>query len=361
MRTIDIVARLGGDEFAIALCNMQDISEAILVAERVVKEIGRPYQIENLELCIGASIGIANYPADGQTAKDLFIAADLALYTAKDSGRGTFRLFAANMNQEVQERHQIEADMREGLANHEFQLHYQPIINLKTNAITRFEALARWFHPTKGFISPDKFIPVAEQTGLIHVLGEWALRKACIAATRWPRHVGVAVNLSPSQFTNQDLVGCVERILSETGLEPERLELEITEGLLMHNTTANLEILRGIKNLGVRIAMDDFGTGFSSLSYLQSFPFDRIKIDRRFVSKLGGDASSKAVVQAVINMAVAFNMRTTAEGVETEEQCSILVALGCNAAQGYLFCRPVPEDQVAKEIAQRLPKLLSAA
>ena len=351
LRPTDLVARLGGDEFAVVLREIKSARTCRIVVQRLVEAIGRPYDIDGRQILIGTSIGVAIGPADGQSTNDLLIAADLALYAAKAAGRGRYQFFAKEMNEEIKARQTIEGDLRIAITEQQLELHYQPIVNLKDNTVAGFEALARWTHPVKGPIAPDKFIPIAEDTGLIMVLGEWALREACRQAMKWPCEIGVAVNLSPLQFGNADLVKTVETVLLDTGLAASRLELEITEGLLMRNTERTVAILHGLRKLGVRIAMDDFGTGFSSLSYLQSFPFDRIKVDRSFVSKLGTTASAASVIKAVVEIAAASGMQTTAEGVETEEQRARLEALGYNEAQGYLFSRPLPLAQVAGVIA----------
>ncbi len=352
LRSTDLVARLGGDEFAVVLTPIKSARTCQIVVQRLVEAIGRPYEIDGRQILIGTSIGVAVAPIDGRSTNDLLIAADLALYAAKAAGRGRYQFFAKEMNEEIQARQAIEVDLRIAIAEQQLELHYQPIINLKDNTIIGFEALARWNHPVMGPIPPDKFIPIAEDTGLIMVLGEWALKEACSQAMKWPSEIGVAVNLSPLQFGSVDLVKMVETILVDTGLAPARLELEITEGLLMRNTESTVATLHGLKKLGVRIAMDDFGTGYSSLSYLQSFPFDRIKVDRSFVSKLGASASSAAVIKAVVEIAIASGMQTTAEGVETEEQRARLEALGYDEAQGYLFSRPLPLAQVVGTIAK---------
>ncbi len=352
LRSTDLVARLGGDEFAVLLAHANQEPTADIVAERLVETLSRPYDIDGHQILIGASIGIAIGPTDGCSSNDLMIAADLALYAAKAAGRGTYRFFAKAMNEEIKGRQKIETDLRDAVANEALELHYQPIISLATNKVSGFEALARWTHPTLGPIPPDKFIPIAEDSGLILPLGEWALREACRQAALWPAEIKIAVNLSPLQFANSGLATMVERILCETGLAPSRLELEITEGLLMRNTDSTITILHRLREIGLRIAMDDFGTGYSSLSYLQSFPFDRIKVDRSFVSQLGSTTTAATVVRAVVEIAASRGMETTAEGVETEDQRQQLADLGCDQAQGYLLGRPVPIAQVASVIAK---------
>lgn len=352
VRSCDLIGRLGGDEFAIILAVGGQDCKLETIAQRLVDAISRSYDIDGQQLLIGVSIGIAIAPRDGQTANELLISADLALYAAKAAGRCTYRFFAKEMNEDVKVRQQIETDLRKAIADDELELHYQPIINLQKSSIVGFEALARWRHPVQGMIPPDKFIPIAEECGLIDILGQWVLNEACRQASKWPDGLTVAVNLSPMQFTNPGLASAIERALTETGLPPERLEVEITEGLLMQNTEANLATLQHLKELGVRIAMDDFGTGYSSLAYLQRFPFDRIKIDRSFVSKLGTGATSAAIVRAIVDIANSRGIHTTAEGVETEDQRASLASLGCDEAQGYLFSRPVPSTNISQVIAK---------
>jgi EAL domain-containing protein (putative c-di-GMP-specific phosphodiesterase class I) len=266
-----------------------------------------------------------------------------------------------SMNKDINERRQIEVDLREAIEHNELELYYQPVINVRRNAISGFEALARWRHPIKGMVPPAVFIPVAEDSGLIVQLGEWALMEACRNAVKWPSHMKVAVNLSPVQFTAPNLFEVIEQTLAETGLAPHRLELEITERIFMENTENTLATLRRIKGLGVRIALDDFGTGYSSLSYLRSFPFDKIKIDRAFVSDLSERNEHIVIVQAVVSIARALGMTTTAEGVETEAQHEFLAALGCDEVQGYLFSPPVPVAGLAEFFAGWVPGKILAA
>jgi diguanylate cyclase (GGDEF)-like protein len=340
MRSTDLIARLGGDEFAVLMDTLDEERTPEIVAQRLVDALSRPYEIGGHQLLIGASVGIAIGPVDGASTNEVLIAADLALYAAKAAGRGTYRFFRKEMNDEIKSRQRIERDLRDALLHDQLELHYQPVVRLKDRAIVGFEALARWNHPVNGLVTPDKFIPVAEDCGLIDALGVWALTAACRQAVQWPSHLRVAVNLSPLQFANPNLIAKVEAALASSGIAPERLELEITEGLLMRNTERTLDTLHRLKSLGVRIAMDDFGTGYSSLSYLQSFPFDKIKVDRSFVSGVNQAPHSATVVRSVIDIATALGMTTTAEGVETEEQCASLRLLGCDEAQGYLFGRP---------------------
>ncbi|MGE3148782.1 MAG: putative bifunctional diguanylate cyclase/phosphodiesterase, partial [Pseudorhodoplanes sp.] len=317
------------------------------LAETVVEVIMRPYSIDGYQIRSSASVGIAIGPHDGRSADDLLVAADLALYAVKAGNRGTHKFYQSSMNKELNERRQIELGLREAIERKELELHYQPIVNLRSNTVAGFEALARWRHRAHGMIPPSTFIPVAEDTGLILPVGEWALLEACRQAILWPDHMKVAVNLSPVQFSSPNLVELVGRILEETGLAPERLELEITERIFMENSDQTLTVLRRLKALGVRIAMDDFGTGYSSLSYLRSFPFDKIKIDRTFVSDLAEGTEHVVIVQAVVSIARALGMMTTAEGIETADQHQFLKALGCDEGQGFLFSKPVTCEKIA--------------
>jgi EAL domain-containing protein (putative c-di-GMP-specific phosphodiesterase class I) len=295
---------------------------------------------------IATSVGIAIGPADGVTPDQLMRNADLALYRAKGDGRGTYRFFEPEMDAQMQERRAMEYDLRKALVAGEFELYYQPIVNLEGGSVSGFEALIRWHHPTKGMISPATFIPLAEEIGFIVPLGEWALRTACTRATRWPEHVRVAVNISPAQFRHPGLVQVVVGALAASRLSAGRLELEITETALLVDSEATLATLYQLRGLGVRIAMDDFGTGYSSLSYLQSFPFDRIKIDRSFIQDVTEGVGSLNIVRAVAALAHGLGMETTAEGVETEEQLQAVRSEGCTEIQGFLFSPPRPAAEV---------------
>jgi predicted signal transduction protein with EAL and GGDEF domain len=295
---------------------------------------------------VGTSVGIAIGPTDGLNPDDLMRNADLALYRAKGDGRGTLRFFEPEMDARMQARRALEHDLRKAFLAGEFELHYQPIVNLQTDEISAFEALIRWPHPERGMVSPATFIPLAEEIGLIVPLGEWALKTACATAARWPDHIKVCVNLSPVQFRTRGLVQVVVSALATSGLLPHRLELEITETVLLVDTEATLAVLNRLRELGVRIAMDDFGTGYSSLSYLQTFPFDRIKIDRSFVKGLSEGVGSLNIVRAVAALANGLGMATTAEGVETQEQLDTVKSEGCTEMQGFLFSRALPADQI---------------
>jgi diguanylate cyclase (GGDEF)-like protein len=351
LRESDALARLGGDEFAVVVAAAQSRPALEALARGLIEAIGQSYEIDGHRIRSSVSIGIAIGPLDGENADDLLVAADLALYAVKAAGRGTYGFYDKSMNEGLKDRRQIEMDLREAIERGELELHYQPIIGLRSNVVTGFEALARWRHPIRGMVPPAVFIPVAEDSGLILPLGEWALTEACRRAAQWPDHLKVAVNLSPVQFSIPSLYNVVKSILAETGLAPHRLELEMTERLFMEDSAKTLSTLHQLKQLGVRISMDDFGTGYSSLSYLRSFPYDKIKVDRAFVSDLAEGTEHVAIVQAVVSIARALGMATTAEGVETVGQREFLTALGCDEAQGYLFSTPVPIEKVPEVIA----------
>ncbi len=346
LRDTDTVARMGGDEFAILQTAISQPADASSLARRIVESVGQPYDIDRQQVVIGASIGIAIGPSDGQTSDQLIRNADLALYRAKGDGRGMFCFFEPQMDAQMQERRAMENDMRKALAAGEFELFYQPVVNLATNRISGCEALVRWRHPEKGLIAPSAFIPLAEEIGFIIPLGDWALREACATAARWPANAKVAVNLSPVQFRSAGLMQTVVGALAASGLAPDRLELEITETILLEDSEATLATLYQLRELGVRIAMDDFGTGYSTLSYLQSFPFDRIKIDRSFIKDIGDGVGSLNIVRAVTALAAGLGMDTTAEGVETEQQRETVRTEGCTEMQGYLFSRPRPAREI---------------
>jgi len=355
LRIDDLLARLGGDEFAVVVPRVESRAGLATLANRLVEAVVQPYEINDYRIRSSVSIGIAVGPEDGKNADDLLMAADLALYAVKGANRGTFRFYHSSMNKDINDRRQIELDLREAIERKELELHYQPIVNVRRNVVSGFEALARWRHPVKGMVPPAVFIPVAEDSGLIVPLGEWALMEACRNAAQWPGDLKIAVNLSPVQFTAPNLFDVIAQTLAETGLAPHRLELEITERIFMEDSENTLAMLRRIKQLGVRIAMDDFGTGYSSLSYLRSFPFDKIKIDRAFVSDVSERNEHVVIVQAVVSIARALGMTTTAEGVETESQNQFLAALGCDEVQGYLFSAPVPLERLAEFMTNWVP------
>jgi predicted signal transduction protein with EAL and GGDEF domain len=321
----------------------------------------KPYELNGHQVVIDVSIGIALSPNDGTDSDQLLKSADMAMSGAKSEGRGTYRYFEPEMDARMKTRRTLEVDLRKALINGEFELHYQPLVNLQNNEVSGCEALLRWHHPERGMISPAEFIPVAEETGLIVSIGEWVLRQACAEAATWPDGVKVAVNLSPVQFRNQALTQVVISTLAASGLSPHRLELEITESVLLQNNEATFGMLHQLRELGVRIAMDDFGTGYSSLSYLRSFPFDKIKIDRCFINDLSKKVDSLAIVRAVVGLASSLNMVTTAEGVETQQQMEIVRALGCTEMQGYFFSRPKPAAEISRLFLSCAGRAISAA
>ena len=350
LRATDLVARLGGDEFAMILEVDSSPNEISQFAARLIERVSEPYSIDSLEIVIGASVGIAISPGDGETGEDFLRNADMALYRAKSEGGGVHRFFEKEMDRAAQKRRDMELDLRYALANDEFELHYQPLVDVSENRIVAFESLVRWNHPKKGMISPADFIPVAEDIGLIVQLGEWVLKEACEQAAQWPKDIKVAVNLSPVQFRSRNLVPAVIGALGRSGLSPFRLELEITESIFLAETEANLATLHQLRELGVRISMDDFGTGYSSLSYLRSFPFDKIKIDRSFVRDLADRSDCAAIIRAISGLGRSLNISTTAEGVETEDQLDALKAEGCTEVQGFLFSAARPASEIAELI-----------
>ena len=345
VRETDFVARLGGDEFAIVQTGIEQPDNVVDLVKRIYASIREPYECLGHLVATDASIGIALAPNDGSDLDQLLKSADLAMYAAKADGRRTYRFFEPDMDARVKARRILELDIRQAIAERSFELHYQPVIDCETGSIAGCEALLRWNHPVRGMISPAEFIPVAEETGLICEIGDWVITTACAEATNWPSQVKLAVNVSPVQFRSHGFSLKVANALAVTGLSANRLELEITEAVLIRDDEAALAMLQHLRALGVRIALDDFGTGYSSLSYLQRFPFDKIKIDRCFVNDIAGTQGSSTIVQAVINIAKARDMTTTAEGVETEAQRQALIAFGCTEMQGYLFspARPVAE------------------
>ena len=352
VREDGLVARLGGDEFAILQAATEQPNGATSLATRLIESLSKPFNIDGQQVVIGASVGVSIAPVDGRDVDELLKKADMGLYRAKAEGKGTFRFFEAGMDARMQARRMLELDLRKAIANSEFELYFQPILKLEPQEIVGFEALLRWHHPERGLIYPTEFVPLAEEIGLIVPIGEWVLRNATIEAAKWPNHFLIAINLSSVQFRNRNLVQTVVSALANSGLPPERLELEITESVLLQNEEATLETLHRLRDFGVRIAMDDFGTGYSSLGYLRSFPFDKIKIDQSFIREVSSRSDSLAIVRAVTGLGTSLGIATTAEGVENLEQLERLKLEGCNEGQGFLFSPPVP----AKELPALIEK-----
>jgi len=351
---LDTVARLGGDEFAILLLDIASPSEAANLAHRLVAALSAPFDIDGNQVNVGATIGVAIAPFDASTSDQLLKQAELALYRAKSEGRGTYRFFEPGMDALAQARRILELDLRHALANGEFELHYQPLVQASTARVSGFETLLRWRHPLRGTVSPAEFIPVAEEVGLIVPIGAWVIEQACREAASWgDPSLRIAVNVSPVQFRTGNLRDTVVCALENSGLSPSRLELEITETVLLQESDSALDTLHRLRELGVRVSMDDFGTGYSSLSYLRSFPFDKIKIDRSFVTELGRDPGCAAIVSAVASLGLKLGITTTAEGVETPEQLDLIRAAGCAEVQGYLFSRPMPAAEAARWLQRR--------
>ena len=346
------VARVGGDEFTIITPTAQQPRAAEALAERLAAAFEEDITIDSHQMRVGLTIGVAIYPQDGADATALVANADAALFRAKSEARGSIRFFEMAMDQQLREKRALQQDLRKAVEQNELALHYMPQADMD-GRITGFEALARWHHPRHGLVPPDVFIPLAEESGIIGALGEWVLRTACHEAASWPNKLHIAVNLSPVQFQHGDLPSLVHQVLLDTGLSPARLELEITEGVLIGDFTGAVAMLRRLKNMGVRVAMDDFGTGYSSLSYLQSFPFYKIKIDRAFVANLSHSQQSATIIRAVIALSRGLNMPVVAEGVETEAQRAFLAAEGCDAIQGYLVGRPMPIEDYAKLVGRK--------
>lgn len=343
----DMVARLGGDEFALMQTGVDKPEAVTRLAERIVESLGRPYELGGQTVVCGCSVGAAIFGTDADNDEDLMHKADLALYRAKASGRSTFSFYDASLDEKLETRRQLTRDLREAIGSGtQLSLNYQALWGPDGRTLTGYEALLRWNHPERGPVSPAEFIPLAEDTGLIGPLGRWVLRTACAQATTWPDHLAVAVNLSAAQFRHDDLVELVARTLDDAGLPATRLEIEITESLLMSNTEQVLSTLRALSAMGVSIAMDDFGTGYSSLAYLWRFPFDKVKIDRAFTQHLGSDEKVNLIVKSIISLAHSLEIRVNAEGVETEPQLQALKDQGCDEFQGFLLARPKPVEQL---------------
>jgi diguanylate cyclase (GGDEF)-like protein len=353
VRETDTIARLGGDEFAVLQTGLDKPESAGSFAQRIITAINQPYDIEGHQVVVSTSIGIAISPNDGSTTEQLLRNADMALYRAKSDGRSVFRYFEAEMDQQLQARRSLEIDLRTAVQNGEFQLFYQPQVDAVTEEITGCEALLRWDSPSRGMVSPGEFVPLAEEIGLIVPIGEWVLKQACCEAASWPKPVRVAVNLSPAQFKSRSVMQSVINALAVSGLEASRLELEITESVLLHDNEATLATLHQLRSFGIKISMDDFGTGYSSLSYLRSFPFDKIKIDRSFIKDISDKGDCAAIVKAVAGLGKGLGIATTAEGVETIEQLHKVRNEGCTEVQGYLFSAPQPAAALREYFARQ--------
>jgi diguanylate cyclase (GGDEF)-like protein len=347
------VARLGGDEFAIVHTGIARRSDVTHLVVPLYDAIRQPYECLGHQITTDASIGIAVAPDDGSDLDELLRHADLAMYSAKAAGRRTFRFFEPAMDEGARARRALEQDLRKALAEDGLEVHYQPVVDIASNEITGCEALLRWRHPVRGMVSPAEFIPIAEETGLITELGNWVLRTACAEAASWPAPIKLAVNVSPIQFTTQTLALNVTRALVAADLPAHRLELEVTETVLIRDDEMALAILHQLRGIGVGIALDDFGTGYSSLSYLQRFPFDKVKIDRSFIRDIVAPGGSSSIVQAVVTIAAARNMITTAEGVETADQLDALRMLGCTQMQGFLFSAAKPSREIRAMLQKR--------
>ena len=349
------IARLGGDEFAAIIMDTTDSDAGFDLGNKVVQAISRPFEIEGRTCEIGASCGVANASTCVDDLDSMIKVADLAMYHAKAAGRGSVVLFEPKMLRDQEQRRSLEIDLRAAVRNGDFELFYQPLVDLKSRSVVCFEALLRWDHPTRGMIAPDDFIPLAEDSGLIMQLGDWVLRQACTEAVTWPEHIRVAVNLSPLQFRNPSLVPSVMNALASTGLPAERLELEVTETALLAAENRNKAILESLRGLGVKVSMDDFGTGYSSLGYLQHFQFDKIKIDKCFIQDIHRTDCNAAIVKAIVGLSQGIGISTIAEGVETEEELRFVMDQGCNEVQGYLFSRPLMASDAREFMARTKP------
>jgi diguanylate cyclase (GGDEF)-like protein len=342
----DMVARMGGDEFAVLLPSVANVKDAEAIAAKIIASFAEPFDVCGQQMLCGVSIGIAFAPEDGESVETLMKHVDLALYDAKDNGRNRYSLFESDMDEAARVRREIETDLRAAMQRNELTLYYQPLVCIDTGKPNSYEALLRWNHPTRGMVYPTEFIPIAEETGLILQLGEWVLRNAIAELSTWPEDVSVSVNLSPLQMKSASLISTIVNALAQSQVAPQRLELEITESVLMYESEANLATLHKLKSLGIRIALDDFGTGYSSLNYLRSFPFDKIKIDRCFVQDVENREDCQAIIRAITSLASSLNMVTTAEGVEEEGQRQQLKLEGCTEVQGFLFSKAVPASEL---------------
>ncbi len=355
----DVVARLGGDEFAVLCSSASSLQALTVLSEKLIKSLSSPYEIENLLIDVSVSIGVAIGIADGRDQHTLLNNADLALYRAKEEGKGTFRFYKLEMDEIVKERRNLERDLRNALQNGELELYYQPLVSSDDFKTVGFEALLRWNHPIRGEISPTEFVPIAERMGLISEIGEWVVIQACREAATWPHHLSVAVNLSAPQFHEERIVKSVTEALMGSGLDPNQLEIEITEGLFIENTREVIRSLRELKNMGVSIAMDDFGTGYSSLSYLLRFPFDKLKIDRSFVTSVDTDEVAKNVFESIVKLASVLELTVTAEGVETKDQLDVLKRMNCTRFQGYAFGYPMKSSDLPAFLLEEFNSTIS--
>jgi diguanylate cyclase (GGDEF)-like protein/PAS domain S-box-containing protein len=350
----DLVARVGGDEFVLILSDTRTQDEVESLCRRLIESIERPVLIDDQEIFVSASIGIAMAPTDAREAAELLRYADIALYEAKASGRGTWRFYAGDMNAKIIERRRLESDLRYAIKHNELRLHFQPRFRIADGEMVGAEALVRWQHPQRGLIAPDTFIPIAEETGLIIPLSDWVMTQACSEAARWPEHLFISINLSPAEFKRGNLPARIQFALKATGIAPSRVEFEITEGVMIEDAVGALEVMLTLKQLGVRIAMDDFGTGYSSLSYLRTFPFDGLKIDRSFLTRLSENESDRSIVQAIIGLGQALSLTVTAEGIETAEHLQLLNAVECEEGQGYFLSRPLTTIDFHALLATRM-------
>jgi len=360
IREEDAFARFGGDEFAILQHGISQPLGALRLARRLVQAIEKPFEISGVEVAIGLSAGIAMCPTDARSESELLRRADIALFRSKNGGRGCFSFFEEHMDDHLHERAALERDLSEAIAEDQLEAAYQPIVDLASNTVIGFEALARWNHPLRGPVSPETFVSVAEDSGQISALGETILRRACRDALNWPKETLLSVNVSPLQFRNRRLADIILKVLEEEGFPPSRLEIEITENALFDNPEAASEIITGLKAAGVRIALDDFGTGYSSLAHLRDLPFDKVKIDRSFVIKLQQNAEGARLVKAIIVMCQSLGLPTVAEGIEDETLREALVDEGCVLGQGYLFGRPAPNHMLIEQFAKTKPPLATA-
>ncbi|MEM7069913.1 MAG: EAL domain-containing protein [Pseudomonadota bacterium] len=355
----DIVARIGGDEFAIISNSATDAPSVSALSESLIAEISRPYNFDGKNLIIGVSIGVAIGPRDGEDANTILHNADLALYRSKAEGKGTYRLYEVEMDKAAKEQRNLERDLQQAVPDDQLSVQYQPIVSADNQQITGFEALARWTHPDRGVVPPSTFIPLAERLGIIAELERKVLRDACVAATRWPKAITVAVNLSAQQFQSQKIIAMVVNALTESGLEPERLEIEITERLFLGNTEEVMYILRELKSMGVNIVMDDFGTGYSSLSYIMNFPFDKLKIDRSFISSLGDNATARNILEVIGDLGDVLDLNVTAEGIETSEQLQLMDEIKCTHYQGYYFGQPQTEQELMPSLLRNISGIIN--